>query len=102
MSTPSSQFLKQADQLTHDLRHRQIIQTALRKYEVVRDKNRAAFQDWQAARQVAAESKWEAVNHLDKYLVEFADKLTARGTKVHWASTGAQARDIIFGIIREK
>src|SRR5205814_7495506 len=50
----------------------------------------------------AAEIKWDGINQLDKYLVEFADKLGARGTKVHWASTGAQARDIILGIIRDK
>jgi L-lactate dehydrogenase complex protein LldF len=95
------QFKEQAQLLTHDLRHRQLIQTALRNYEVVRDKTRAAFQDWSAARQAAAETKWEAINHLDQYLVEFAAKLEARGTKVHWASTGQQARDIILGIIRQ-
>jgi L-lactate dehydrogenase complex protein LldF len=95
------QFKEQAQLLTHDLRHRQLIQTALRNYEVVRDKTRAAFQDWSAARQAAAETKWEAINHLDQYLVEFAGKLEARGTKVHWASTGQQARDIILGIIRQ-
>ncbi len=96
------EFKTHARQLTRDLRHRQLIQTALRKYEIVRDKSRASFQDWQAARQAAAETKWEAINHLDKYLVEFTDKLAARGTKIHWASTGNQARDIILGIIREK
>jgi L-lactate dehydrogenase complex protein LldF len=95
------QFKDQAQLLTRDLRHRQLIQTALRNYEVVRDKTRAAFQDWSAARQAAAETKWEAINHLDQYLVEFAGKLEARGTKVHWASTGEQARDIILGIIRQ-
>src|SRR5947207_2300126 len=95
-------FKSQAVLLTRDLRHRELIQTAIRKYEVVRDKSRAAFQDWQAARQAAAEIKWEAINHLDNYLVEFAEKLEARGTKVHWASTGQQARDIILGLIRDK
>jgi L-lactate dehydrogenase complex protein LldF len=95
------QFKEQAQLLTRDLRHRQLIQTALRNYELVRDKTRAAFQDWSAARQAAAETKWEAINHLDQYLVEFAGKLEARGTKVHWASTGEQARDIILGIIRQ-
>src|SRR6267378_3017514 len=96
------EFKERATQLTGDLRHRGIIQTALGKYEVIRDKSKAAFQDWQAARQAASETKWEAINHLDKYLVEFVNKLEARGTKVHWASTGEQAREIIFGIIREK
>src|SRR5437764_8462594 len=96
------EFKTQARRLTRDLRHREIIQTALRKYEGVRDKTKASFQDWQAARQRAAEIKWEAINHLDKYLIEFTDKLEARGTKIHWASTGQQAREIILGIIRQK
>jgi L-lactate dehydrogenase complex protein LldF len=101
-SNSAHDFKEQARQVTSDLRHREIIQTALRKYEAVRDKTRATFQDWQAARQGAAETKWRAINHLDKYLAEFADKLETRGTKVHWASNGVQARDIILGIIREK
>src|SRR4051812_47053452 len=102
MSSPSQQFNRQAELLTHDLRHREIIQTALRKYEVVRDQSRGAFQDYRSARQAAAETKWEAINHLDKYLEQLAKNLEARGTKVHWATTGEQARDIIMGIIREK
>src|SRR5215475_10295362 len=102
MSTPFQQFKEQAEVLTHDLRHRDIVQTALRKYEVVRDKNRGAFQHYRSARQAAAETKWEAINHLDKYLEQFVTRLEARGTKVHWATTGEQAREIIFEIIGEK
>jgi L-lactate dehydrogenase complex protein LldF len=100
--TSAQQFKTQARQLTADLRHRQLIRTALGKYEVVRDKTKSAFQDWQAARQAAAETKWEAVNHLDRHLVEFVRNLEARGTKVHWASTGQQARDIILQLVRDK
>jgi len=96
------QFKAQAEHVAHDLRHRRLIQTALGKYEVQRDKRKAAFRDWEAARQLAAETKWDAINHLDTHLVEFADKLEARGTKVHWAGTGQQARDILLGIVREK
>jgi len=102
MTSPSKQFQEQAEVLTHDLRHRDIIQTAMRKYEVVRDKNRGAFQDYQSARQAAAETKWEAINHLDKHLEILTKNLEARGTKVHWASTGEQAREIILGIVRDK
>ena len=98
----AADFKTRAQTLTRDLRHRLLIQTALRKYEVVRDRTKAQFQDWEAARQAAARTKWEAVNHLDKYLNELVGKLEARGTKVHWASTGGQAREIILGIIREK
>src|SRR5579862_7459101 len=95
-------FKEQAGRLTRDLRHRELIRSALRKYEVKRDEKKAAFQDWESARQAAAEIKWEAINHLDKHLGEFAAKLEARGTKVHWASTATQARDIVLGIVKEK
>lgn len=102
MSSPAKQFKAQAGILTQDLRLRATIQTALEKYAVVRDENRGAFQDYPAARQAAAEIKWEAINHLDKYLEQFVSKLEARGTKVHWAGTGELAREVILGIVREK
>ncbi|HXI71161.1 MAG TPA: LutB/LldF family L-lactate oxidation iron-sulfur protein [Verrucomicrobiae bacterium] len=102
MTTFATKFLKQARVMTADLRHRKIIRTALTNYEIVRDKRKAAFQSWESARQAAAETKWEAVNYLDQHLESFVAKIEARGTKVHWASTGAQAREIILKIIREK
>lgn len=95
----SRQFLTDARRLAADLQHRRIIRTALGKYEVQRDRRKAAFQDWQAARQAAAETKWEAVNHLDEHLIELTKKLEARGTKVHWASDGRQAREIVLNIL---
>lgn len=101
-SKPVEAFLSGASNVARDLRHRGLIQTALRKYEVARDRKKAAFVDWQSARQAAAETKWDAINHLDRYLVEFVEKLEGRGTKVHWASTAVQARDIILEIIRSK
>ncbi|HTI70568.1 MAG TPA: LutB/LldF family L-lactate oxidation iron-sulfur protein [Candidatus Limnocylindria bacterium] len=102
MTSAYSEFVSQARRITKDLRHRGLIQTALRKYETARDRKKSAYQDWQAARQAAAETKWDAINHLDTYLAEFADKLESRGTKVHWASTAEQARNIILGIIQGK
>ncbi|HVY68656.1 MAG TPA: lactate utilization protein B, partial [Verrucomicrobiae bacterium] len=97
----AQEFIDQARVITRDLRHRGLIQTALQKYEVARDKKKSAFHDWQSARQAAAETKWEAINSLDTCLEEFADKLESRGTKVHWASTGDQARDLIRGLIKD-
>lgn len=102
MSASALEFKTAAQRLTADLRHRSLIRTALGKYEAVRDQSKTAFQDWPAARDAAAGIKWEAVNHLHEYLVQFVTRLESRGTKVHWASTGAQARDIILDIIRDK
>jgi len=102
MSTAAVQFKRDARRLSADRRHREIINTALNKYAVKRDEKKALFQDWEGARQLAAETKWEAVNHLDRYLEQFVHGLEARGTKVHWASTAQQARDLIVGIARNR
>jgi L-lactate dehydrogenase complex protein LldF len=99
---PVQQFFADARRVSRDLRHRGLIQSALRKYEIARDKKKAAYNDWPSARQAAAATKWDAINHLDQYLEEFVTRLEARGTRVHWASTGAQAREIILGLIRQK
>jgi L-lactate dehydrogenase complex protein LldF len=97
-----SEFKTRADEKTHDLRLRQFIRTALRGYEVNRDKRKGAFQSWESARQAAAETKWQAINHLDEHLLALTAKLEARGTKVHWAGNGAQARDIILRILADR
>jgi L-lactate dehydrogenase complex protein LldF len=102
MSAPLAHFKADAQRKATDLRHRGIIQTAMGKYEVVRDQRKLWFQDWQGARNLAARTKFEAVNHLDTHLAEFAKNLEARGTKVHWASNAEQARNIILGILKEK
>ncbi len=88
MSSYATKFSRDARRVTADRRLRQTIRTALHNYEIARDQRQAAFQDWQTARQAAAETKWEAINPLPQHLADFADKLAVRGTKVHWASTG--------------
>jgi L-lactate dehydrogenase complex protein LldF len=97
-----SQFKTAATRVTGDARQRQFIRTALGNYEIARDKRKAAFQSWESARQAAAETKWEAINHLDTHLESLVAKLEARGTKVHWASNAAQAREIILKIVTDK
>ena len=98
----ASEFKARATAKARDLDHRQFIRTALRGYEAARDRRKGAFRNWQSARQAAAETKWEALNHLDEHLVSLTTQLEARGTRVHWASTAAQAREIIAGILRQQ
>lgn len=102
MSVAAQEFKQRSVAMTADLRHRQLIQTALGKYEVVRNRTQGTFQDWQGARNAAARAKREAIAHLDQHLAQLTGKLEARGTKVHWASTGEHAREVILGIIRGK
>ena len=100
MKGNATQFQTDAGRLTSDLTHRQRIQSAMTKYYATSYPQRAMFRDWQEGRQTAAETKWAGLNELDKHLAEFEKNTTARGTQVHWASTGEQARQIIVEIIR--
>jgi len=101
-STFAKQFKERSTELSADLQHRSWIQKSLKGYEKNRDEKQNRFQNWEAARQSAAETKWEAVNHLDQYLIEFTNKISARGTKVFWASTAREAREYILNLAREK
>ena len=96
------QFRTSATKLIADLRPRSLIRQALKGYEKSWDEKKARFQDWEAARQAAAETKWEAINHLDKYVSELADNLAKRGTKLFWASTAEDAPNYILNLAREK
>lgn len=102
MTVEAQQFTRDAKIVAADLRHRGLIRKALSGYEVKRDEFKARFRDWQGARQAAAEIKYDAVNHLDRYLVEFAERIEARGTRVFWASDAREARDYILGVIRAR
>lgn len=100
MKGNATQFQTDAGRLTSDLTHRQRIQSAMTKYYATSYPQRALFRDWQEGRQTAAETKWAGLNELDKHLAEFEKNATARGTQVHWTSTGEQARQVIVEIIR--
>src|ERR1700731_4732010 len=102
LSSLAVKFKNSSAKFTADLDHRAKIRTALKSYEKARNGTQAQYQDWQSARTAASAIKWEAINHLDTYLVEFTDKLTARGTKVFWASNGQEARDYVIALAKEK
>jgi L-lactate dehydrogenase complex protein LldF len=95
MSTPAQEFLRNAATKSADLAHRRTIRTGIDHYEAAVARTGARFQDWEAARQRLHEVKWEAINHLDKYLVEFETRLKERGGHVYWAETAEDARRYI-------
>jgi len=96
------QFWNDVDRTTADSARRAFVRKALRGYEVKRDETKASFADWQAAREAAARTKFEAVNHLGQYLRQFEEKFTSRGGKVFWASNGQQARDYILKLAADR
>ena len=61
-----------------------------------------ALPDYQELRQHAHDVKQHTLDHLDKYLEEFERNVIARGGKVIWASTGAEACAFISNLARER
>jgi L-lactate dehydrogenase complex protein LldF len=98
---PRQQFKHDAHVMTHDLRHRALIQKALGGYYLKRDEHKAKFASWAQARAAAAETKWEVINHLDSHLDEFARNIASRGTHVFWAQDAQQARDYILEVCKK-
>jgi L-lactate dehydrogenase complex protein LldF len=102
MISTQEQFHRDTERTTADVPRRSFIRKALHGYEVTRDRTKATFTDWQQARNVAAEIKFDSVNHLDVHLAEFEKNFTARGGKIFWASSSAQARDYILALAKAR
>jgi L-lactate dehydrogenase complex protein LldF len=63
---------------------------------------KSQFTDVNITRERAKNIKWEAIEHLDKYLLEFEQKITARGATVIWANDSAEALEAIGKICKER
>jgi L-lactate dehydrogenase complex protein LldF len=90
-SKPAERFLRDAATKSADLAHREIIRKNVESYDAAVLKGRTRFQDWEAARRRCQEIKREAVNQLDRYLLQFEEKVVARGGYVFWAEDAEQA-----------
>ncbi len=89
--TAAQKFLRDAAEKSADLVHREIIRKNMESYDAAHLRGRTRFQDWEAARRRCQEIKREAINHLDRYLLEFEEKVVAHGGHVFWAATGDEA-----------
>ncbi len=94
------QFLAAATAKAGDLRHRAVVQRNIAAYNAAVARGLTRFADWQQARSLAAQIKWETINHLDHYLEQFERKILENGGQVHWAEDAEQARQIILAIAR--
>lgn len=92
MSTPAQEFLRSAAIKSADQVHRRTIRAGIDHYESAVEESGSNFLDWEAARQRCHEIKWEAINHLDRYLLEFETRVKERGGHVYWAETAEDAR----------
>jgi L-lactate dehydrogenase complex protein LldF len=101
MNNNAASFIAKSTIKAADLDHRRKINFNIGKYNAVVPIGKQQFTDVMAARELAKNKKWDAIENLDKYLLEFEQKITARGAKVLWAETGDQALDYIGAICKQ-
>ncbi len=58
--------------------------------------------DWQELRSAAAAIRAHTLENLGAYLEQFEERCTAAGGHVHWASDGAEARQIVLDLLRKE
>lgn len=102
MSNTAATFIAKSTIKAADLEHRRKINFNIGKYNAVVPIGKKQFVNVMQAREMAKNKKWEAIEHLDQYLLEFEEKITARGVKVLWAETAEEALSQIGAICKEK
>ncbi|WP_149242850.1 LutB/LldF family L-lactate oxidation iron-sulfur protein [Dyadobacter sp. 32] len=95
-------FLEESRQKVADPDLRKKINHALRVSDEAFEKGKKQFQDLAQAREQAKNVKWDAIEHLDRYLTEFESKFTNAGGRVIWAENGQQALDAVLKICQAR
>ncbi len=97
------QFINDAEKKAFDTKHRQTINFNIDKYHksVAKGQQQYAEGKLELARKKAKNIKWQTMERLDYYLLEFERVFTSRGGKVIWASTADDAMEVINKIVKE-
>lgn len=102
MTNTAASFIAKSTIKAADLDHRRKINFNIGKYNSVVPLGKQQFADVMITREAAKNKKWDAIEHLDKYLEEFEKNITARGASVLWANDTKEAQEYIGAICREK
>ncbi len=102
MSNTASTFIAKSTVKAADMEHRRKINFNIDRYNAVVPAGKAQFDDLMAARELAKNTKWNAIEHLDVMLEQFENNISARGAKVIWAETAEEALNEIGKICKAK
>ena len=102
MPSPAQEFLRQAIEKSSDPALRAKLRKNIGSYDAAVQIGRKRCVNWEAARLHNQNVKWEAINHLERYLLQFEENVTARGGRVFWAETAQQARDYICNLAQQR
>ena len=101
MST-ADKFLKTANTKAFDIPHRNTIKFNMSKYYAAVETGKQMYSNRELARARASYIKTQAVENLDKYLIEFETNFIKNGGKVIWARDSKEALEEIWKIFEKK
>ncbi|MGW2547786.1 LUD domain-containing protein, partial [Kitasatospora sp. NPDC001574] len=93
-------FPEAAAAATADERLRANLRHATRTIREKRARAVAELSDWTELRAAAKAVKDHTLRHLDRYLVQLEQAVTAAGGTVHWAADADEANRIVTGLVR--
>ena len=102
MSEQSSTFESKSAIKAADREHRRKINFNMARYNAAVPQGKKQYTDLHLARERAKNTKWKAIETLDKQLETFEANISKRGAKVLWAETAEQALEEILKICKAK
>jgi L-lactate dehydrogenase complex protein LldF len=102
MTDIAANFIERSTVKAEDLEHRKKINFNIGRYNAVVPAGKEQFSELHLARERAKNTKWRAIETLDKQLEEFESMFSQRGGKVIWAETTEQALEEILHICKKK
>ncbi|MGW1012743.1 lactate utilization protein B [Streptomyces termitum] len=93
-------FPRAAREAVRDERLRRNLRHATHTIRDKRARAVAELDDWAELREAGKRIKDRTLRHLDTYLLELEERVTAAGGTVHWAQDAAEANRIVTGLVR--
>ncbi|MFE7589689.1 lactate utilization protein B [Kitasatospora sp. NPDC057512] len=93
-------FPQAAAKAVRDERLRANLRHATRTIRDKRARAVAELADWERLRAAGKAIKDHTLRHLDRYLLQLEESVTAAGGTVHWAADAEEANRIVAGLVR--
>ncbi|MER6629513.1 LutB/LldF family L-lactate oxidation iron-sulfur protein [Streptomyces sp. NPDC000987] len=94
-------FPRAAHEAVRDQTLRGNLRHATHTVRAKRAKAVAEVSDWAALREAGKRIKDHTLRHLDRYLVQLEEAVTAAGGIVHWAADADEANRIVAGLVKD-
>jgi len=102
MNPVAETFHTASETKTFDLKHRQTINKNISKYYAAVQNGLMQYADHELARSRGSYIKTNAIESMDKYLLQFEENFKKNGGKVIWAETKEEALKEILAIFERK